>query len=502
MSEQFIRSRGRSQNFKLDRGGVAADFGPFYGIVKNTTDILRSGRIQVYIPVFGDGFENDPEKWITISYAPPFFGSTPYNPAKEGFGSYIDGNSNSYGMWFTPPDIGITVLVVFVNGDRSQGYYIGVVPDQSIGHMVPAVGASASYVPENTSQAEYFKNALRLPVVEINTNNLGLEQSSRFFDKPKPIQAVVAQTMFRQGLITDLERGPISSSSQRESPSGVFGFSTPGTPVYQGGQRPRDITEKLQTGQVRAGDLNVIGRTGGHSMVFDDGDQSGLNKLIRIRTSGGHQITMNDSGSFFYIVHANGLAWIELGKEGTLDVYAANSVNIRTQGDINLHADRDINMFAGRNFKLKSEGDMKIQSQAAMTLISAGNLDIYSKAVLRVKSNGQLTLDSNTGSWQARSTFVLSAPGGIDMNGPSAPAVDAPTDIEITKLTSTEFDTSLGWVTVDQGLQSIVPRAPTHEPYPYHNQGVDVKIDLEPGDPSPPPGAVPMPPNTEIVRTA
>jgi hypothetical protein len=42
-------------------------------------------------------------------------------------------------------------------------------------------------------------------------------------------------------------------------------------------------------------------------------------------------------------------------------------------------------------------------------------------------------------------------------------------------------------------LKTIVPRAPTHEPYPYHNKGVDVKIKFEEGKPTPPPGAVPVP---------
>jgi len=43
-----------------------------------------------------------------------------------------------------------------------------------------------------------------------------------------------------------------------------------------------------------------------------------------------------------------------------------------------------------------------------------------------------------------------------------------------------------------------VSRAPTHEPYPYHNKGVDVEIAFEEGKPSPPPGAVPVPPGIEI----
>jgi hypothetical protein len=63
----------------------------------------------------------------------------------------------------------------------------------------------------------------------------------------------------------------------------------------------------------------------------------------------------------------------------------------------------------------------------------------------------------------------------------------------------TEFDTSLGWIVKTEGLESIVNRAPTHEPYPYHNKGVDVVVKFEDGKPSPPPGAEPVPAGVEIV---
>ena len=161
-------------------------------------------------------------------------------------------------MWFTPPDVGITVLCVFVNGDRSQGFYIGTAPDQSIGHMVPAIGAApvaTQVIAENENQAVYFKGAEQLPVVEINTNNLAFEENSRFFAAPKPIQSVVAETMFRQGLIKDSQRGPISSSSQRESPSAVFGVSTPGPAVYRGGMQLGEIQKKIQAGELKPKDL-------------------------------------------------------------------------------------------------------------------------------------------------------------------------------------------------------------------------------------------------------
>ena len=98
MSEEIQRSTGRPGNFKQDRGGVAAEFGPFVGIVKNNVDPTRAGRLQVYIETFAGGDENDPTKWTTVRYLPGFFGYTPAgNTAKNNVGDYTQ-NQNAYGM--------------------------------------------------------------------------------------------------------------------------------------------------------------------------------------------------------------------------------------------------------------------------------------------------------------------------------------------------------------------------------------------------------------------
>jgi hypothetical protein len=158
MTDSVMRTRGRPRNYKLDRGGVPAEFGPFYGTVMSTVDPTRSGRLRVFIEAFVDGGEeamNDDSKWTTVSYLPSFFGNTPPPPAATGNSSDVGtypGNSNSYGMWFTPPDVGVTVLCVFANGDRSQGYYIGVVPEPGLGNMVPAIAASSRYEIGNENQ--------------------------------------------------------------------------------------------------------------------------------------------------------------------------------------------------------------------------------------------------------------------------------------------------------------------------------------------------------------
>jgi hypothetical protein len=50
-----------------------------------------------------------------------------------------------------------------------------------------------------------------------------------------------------------------------------------------------------------------------------------------------------------------------------------------------------------------------------------------------------------------------------------------------TKMPSTTFNNSTGWTVSATGLESIVTRAPTHEPWPYHNQGVAASVSLQNG---------------------
>ena len=498
MAQEALRSKGRPSNYKQDRGGTVSEYGPFSGVVMNNIDPARMGRVQVYIETFGDGDMEDDSKWTWVRYLPSYYGHTPGAGSDATSGEFTS-NPHSYGMWFTPPDVGITVICVFVNGDRSQGYYIGSVVNDGLIHMVPAIGAENNYLAGNPNQEAYFASAALQPVTEINADNPRLDSAARYFDQAKPIHSVIASTLFQQGLARDTERGPVRSSAQRESPSSVFGISSPGRAIYQGGLKPEDIREKLNSGAVTPNDLRVIGRMGGHSMVMDDGDIDGRNQMLRLRTAKGHQITMNDTGNFFYIIHANGQTWIELGAEGTVDIYSTNSVNVRTQGDINLHADRDINMFAGRDIKMKATQDIITEADRDHKITAQNDLRMWSKATIGVRADGTLAVQSADGSWQGGSALKFTA-GGIDLNGPVAPEVPTPDPLVKTKLDDSKFNSLRGWEKVTDGLESIVSRATSHEPYSYHNLGVNVKIEFEPGQPAPPPAAPPIPAGVEISR--
>ena len=479
MPESIRRTKGRAASYRFDRGGTPADPGPFVGVVKNNVDPARMGRLQVYIEQFSGGDESDESLWRTVSYLPPFYGST-FVPgsAPSGPGTFLT-NQQSYGMWFTPPDLGVSVICFFVEGDPNQGYYLGVIPDEGINHMIPAIGASRKFSlsPEQQAAIPALADAEILPVTEINASNDAFTQDPRFFDKIKPVHSYLAAVLFQQGLINDTVRGPITSNSQRESPSTVYGFSTPGRPIYQGGASDQDIRQQLETEQIRPQDITVIGRRGGHSLVMDDGDLTGRDNLIRIRTAKGHQITMSDEADCLYIIAANGQTWIELGTEGTVDVYSTNSVNVRSQGEINLHADKNININAGENLNIRA-GNIQIESENTATLSSVSDLTFFSKTKIGVLSDGSIALDCERGGWKCAAGLTMKA-SRIDLNGGAAPeSVTEPSAIVQYKLDDTKYSAELGWQIEPASLDTIVQRAPTHEPYPYHNRGVPVEIEV------------------------
>lgn len=501
MPNNIDLTRGVADNYRLDRGGVPAWQGLFLGIVKSNVDPTRSGALQVYIQQLGNDTEDDPATWRKVSYCSPFYGITPQTSTAANAGGFY--NPQSYGMWFTPPDIGVQVICFFVGGDPTKGYYLGCVADPGFNHMIPAIGSSSNYSTNNATQGAYFSRAAKLPVVEINEKNPGVVNNPKFFDVPKPVHSVQAGIYFQQGLIDDTERGPISSNAQRESPSTVYGISTPGRPIYAGGLNNADVQQQLAQNTVDPTQTAVVGRKGGHTLVMDDGSVTGENNLVRIRTSKGHQIVLNDSENFFYISHSNGQTWIELGQEGTVDVFSTNSINLRSQVDINIHADQDIKMYAGRNFHTYANAEVKIESAGTSQVASKGRMTVASTGDIGILATKSVSIKGDKGYFGVAGKLGLVG-SKVLLNSGGAIPVQPPLPINKTLLDDVKFNNTRGWEISKDALTSICTRVPCHEPWPYHNVGVSAtgkQVAFEPGVPAVPPETQPMPPDWEITKT-
>ena len=393
--------------------------GPYMAIVRNHLDTEFMGSLEVeLLKSSTEGNTTDASgEMAIVSYLSPFYGITPYAGTSDNEG--FDYSQKSYGMWAVPPDVGTTVLVIFVEGDKGRGFWFGCVQEKFMNFMVPGNGSTKS---NKTDQNKI------LPVGEYNKRNeTGSGNQPTTFLKPVNTDAVAQLT--QSGLINDQIRGTTTSSARREVPSMVFGMSTPG-PLDRRPGKPR-----VKVGADNAQTDIPASRLTGSSFVMDDGDPSlfrkgpaastpsiyasladggdpmiPANELVRLRTRTGHQILLHNSEDLIYIAHGSGQSWIEMTAQGTIEVYSKGNISFHSDADINFDATKNINFKAGANINMIATNQMSTQTGA--------NWDV------KVGADGRLTC-GGTSNISSAGHYETANP--IHMNGPAAATAGLPT---------------------------------------------------------------------------
>lgn len=354
--------------------------GPYLAKVISHLDPTYMGVLEVEI-LHESGNDSLEEGQLQyVKYLSPFAGQTSLLHV-NGTDNY-DNTQKSYGFWMIPPDPGVIVMCIFVDGDPKKGYWFGCVQDLNMNFSMPGLAATGIATAKNTSKS-------RVPVGEYNKIVHEGTSENDLTQIPKAASPL-EKTLDDQGLLEDDVRGITSSSARREFPSAVFGISTPG-PLDKKG--PKGEYGKKQW---RVKD-KPVSRLPGSTFVMDDGDdkkerkttpwegppeyadveagETGLrdrphNELIRLRTRTGHQVLLHNSEDLIYIGNARGTAWIEFTSDGKIDIFAADSINIHTKQDVNFFADRDFNLEAGGNFNVKIAGEMNLQANTEKRIIN------------------------------------------------------------------------------------------------------------------------------------
>lgn len=376
--------------------GIKIDPGPHIGIVKNNVDPTRQGRLDVWIPEIS-GDEAGP--YTTVSYASPFFGSTIGRPGVDD--PYTFGTEQqTYGFWAVPPDLENQVLVVFVNGDISRGFWFACIPNTQTNHMIPGIARPSGTTLTNLDSSfgtnrDIPADDVYLPASEVNLENQDRDTAKNYLSLDRVLHVYQANVVVQQGLETDPVRGTVTSASTRESPSRVFGISTPGrgypdlTDKYPDRDSIDEILKQGNQGE-KIADWQPTERRGGHTFVMDDGDLYGDSQLLRLRSAGGHQILMNDTDEILYIINNKGTAWLEFTPKGSINIYSGDSLSIRSEMDLNFHADGNVNINAGSTLRMYAGAS--IESQTSLQLITAKDLYNINAGVVGVRSGGSLDI--------------------------------------------------------------------------------------------------------------
>ena len=398
---------GRIDVDSILKGGVvdAVDSmklnGIHMGVVRSTKSYSRDGKIVVYMPVLGGSgdIEEEPDiitglraGEIEVSWSSPFGGITnaSENDLENGDPRDYKLAQQSYGMWMQPPDRNNRVLVCFISGNISDAYIVS---------CVPGPAGKQFMLPGHTGSEFNYSGGIgyNLPTTEKSLIDPVAQEGT---DQPRPVYLDAAEPLVKQGLINDGVRGTAKHGMKSADTPQVYGILTPG-PQSPDTNDPESY------------------RLAGHSFVMDDTPE---NRHIRLRTGGGNQILMNDAEGIIYLINKEGTAWIELSKDGSINLFGEGSINMRAKGSFNLRADKDVNIEAGKNLKLKAAGDMLKGEYVGMppgydmkmhtgAIGSGGSVHIESVSGTTIQAGTNAVLDAHTGDLSLKAANRLAADG-------------------------------------------------------------------------------------------
>lgn len=392
-----------AEELRKPDGSYLPNPGPYLAKIISHLDPTYMGMLEVQLLRDVGNDDSKEGQTLHVKYMSPFYGVTSVDFTGKEPDDY-NNTQKSYGMWMIPPDVGTTVIVIFIEGDTSKGYWIGCVQDESMNFMVPGIAATKYAVDDSKATKKE-----RVPVAEYNKLTQETTQDVTKYKKPAhPFEKVLEE----QGLLADDIRGITTSSARREVPSAVFGISTPG---------PVDKQPGAKKGKIGKAEHKInnafVSRLGGSTFVMDDGDDKFLrkkrpsegppeyvsveqnekggdptiphNELIRLRTRTGHQILLHNSEDLIYIGNARGTTWIELTSNGKIDIFANDSVSIHTKNDLNVTADRDINLTAKNNINLNAGVNFNATAGSEYNIKAGADGKLTTGGTSHIRAGGQ-----------------------------------------------------------------------------------------------------------------
>lgn len=364
---------------------------PQLATVMDNRDPTMSGKIKVWIQ--GSQSEKDDKKsWIECSYMSPFAGKTPGIPSADAYGQYPKG----YGFWAVPPDVGCSVVVIFVQGRTYQAYWIGCIYEQRMNTMVPGMATSMT--------SQYSGTDSPLPVTDYDRNTISTNQNEKYVNVP------IVEGLKKQNLLYDKEAGAANRSSTRQMISTVYGLSTPrgNSFVLDDGYTEDELNVKSWDD-----DPDTYQDTQFNNPVNDTRVGSRTNEGIVLRTRSGAQLMLSEATGDVLLINRDGTARISFTGDGDINIHCDKNINIRAGMDINMVAGRSYNIESGQDLNARVGGNTKLELLGNLDSKIQGQVVINSGADLRLVTGASLRLQSG-------SSTDITAGSNVSMKGTSA----------------------------------------------------------------------------------
>jgi len=403
------------------------------GEVVDTNDPQQMGRLRVVCPSLGDTPYTAIKDLPWATYVSPFGGivdtGTRGRSEDEAVGPV------AYGLW-NIPKVGSTVLIACIDGDTRFRVWMGCLHGQFMSHTMP--------------HGRYdYTDAENVPAGPLSSTEdpiqpLYDDQTTAFSKSKDTISAGLPNTP-RQSYEYRTRGADFTSTALNDNLMGSEECNVSNKPdnqnvsVEENDGNSLNITQGYAESRVEPPlsfeatnnknyDPQVYNWTtpGFHSISMDDRPE---NCRIRVRSTHGHQVILDDTNERIYVSTSQGDSWIELDEKGNIDIYGKRNVSVHAEKDINFTADeafrvkaKSIHLAADEDVRLHSKSDMYIKSDGNTVLNSVGSTKVKSDSgVLYLNSGAQMNI-------YADGDIVLTAGPNFHINGiPADPGNSLPT---------------------------------------------------------------------------
>lgn len=429
------------------------------GTVVDTNDPQQMGRLRVCCHSWNDDTTNV-ESLPWCRYVTPFGGSL--GAGTRGPDQDMSEGRVSYGFWAVPK-VGSLVIVACIEGRRAERVWLGCIYDQFEPHTMPHGRYS-------------FENHPRLP--SETTKPIGPFSTSEKFINPSYKNARIAfpgpadknyewQTRVADYTVaaTDIENLPTTSSYVHDDKD--VKYKKWNSRQGYGLSRIDPNRQKTYTGKNYDPQTYSWTTPGFHAISMDDRVE---NCRVRVRSSAGHQIILDDTNERIYISTAKGSNWIEIDQDGNISMYTDKRVNIRAKKDINFTTDETFRVHAKKGIHLYSGDEMRVHVQADLHTRVEQNIRTHSGAATLCTADMDYHITSGNSFYlQATANIHEKAGTSLNLNSGSATNVLSGADVVVTganvHLNGPQAEQAQGTQPPNEQPAAWTNIVPDHEPF-------------------------------------
>jgi hypothetical protein len=298
------------------------------------------------------------------------------------------GGAVAYGLWM-PPKVGAMAVITCINGNPMIRVCVGFLHQTATTHTLPHGRYINGDGPFSTEE-DYIEPLYSNTQAAFGSDNTSYEWQSRVADR--------SATKVKVGAV---KADAVNSRTADDTSQG-----------YQVSRLAPDLKSNT-TGKNYDPQTYSWTSPGFHSIAMDDSID---NCRMRLRTTSGHQILLDDTNERIYIATAEGLNWIELDQDGSFDIFLTQKASIRSLSDINLTSETTVRIFGKQGIHLNSpEGEVRVFSKTGTHLLTDASTRIES-AEMNMLTSHQATHILTDTALHVESAAATMMTAGADMN--------------------------------------------------------------------------------------